>query len=334
MVRVTKTVRRSRSEGERPACRGVAVRVCSAVVDLLKEISMRVPESRLFSGLCVPAALFLRAVAVIGAGEGDNVPEARFRGPATYDFGVTNVKWEAGTEDYSWVTFDLSWSFSWRAKWVEPAKTSATGKDMEVENWDAAWVFVKFLPEKDSEEAKERNHWLHATLDADSSHHVMPAGATNTVKLSDDSARGMGVFIHRDAIGHGVNDWKGIKLRWVHPPSLGSSGVTSGANFDPAKAAVAVHAIAMVYVPEGPFRAGVAAKSGYSPFSDGPDVPITRYDGEQAFDKIPQTLRKIIEATTSKDGGPYLQWDAAPVWSHLTDGGFFFASIAFALIRD
>ena len=52
---------------------------------------------------------------------------ARFRGAPTYDLAVTNVKWEAGTKDYSYVTFDLSWGHSWRAKWVEPAATSVTG---------------------------------------------------------------------------------------------------------------------------------------------------------------------------------------------------------------
>jgi formylglycine-generating enzyme required for sulfatase activity len=199
-----------------------------------------------------------------------NDPAARFRGAPTYDFGVTNVKWEAATPEYSYVTFDLSWSFSWRAKWTESAKTSATGKDMEVENWDAAWVFVKFLPEKESDEAKERNHWLHATLDKDPASHMMPTGATNSVKLSDDGTRGMGVFIHRDAVGNGRNDWKGIKLRWNH-----------GANkVDPAKAAVNVHALAMVYVPAGPFKVGSGSPSGiYAKFADGPDMPVVNVMG-------------------------------------------------------
>jgi formylglycine-generating enzyme required for sulfatase activity len=249
---------------------------------------------------------------VIHGALANNDPDARFRGAPTYDLAVTNVTWEAATPEYSWVTFDLSWGHSWRAKWVEPAKTSVTGKDMEVESWDAAWVFVKFLPEKDSKESIERNHWLHATLDKDSTSHMMPAGATNTVKLSDDGARGMGLFIYRDAVGHGRNDWKGIKLRWFH----GADKV------DPAKAAIRVHPIAMVYVPEGPFKVGAVNKSGYSPFADGPDVPITRYDGENSFNSIPEGLRKIIETTTSKDGGPYLQWDPAPSNSRLTDGGW------------
>ena len=117
--------------------------------------------------------LGLAWLAMAPAVKADVNADARFHGAPTYDFGVTNVKWEAGTKDYSFVTFDLSWSFSWRQKWTEPAKTSVTGKDIEVENWDAAWVFVKFLPEKDSKESIERNHWQHATLDKSAANHVM-----------------------------------------------------------------------------------------------------------------------------------------------------------------
>ena len=219
----------------------------------------------------VMATLWLAGAAgVLAAGvlaAGDNDPAARFRGPLTYAFGVTNVKWEAATPEYSYVIFDLHWSYSWRAKWTEPAKMSATGQDMEVENWDAAWVFVKFLADKDSTEARERNYWLHASLDKDSANHVMPAGATNSVKLSDDGSRGLGVFIYRDAAGSGVNDWKGLKLRWNHP-----------AKVDPAKAGVRVFALPMVYVPRGPFKVGSGSKSAFTKFGDGPTFPMTRQD--------------------------------------------------------
>ena len=121
----------------------------------------------------------------LGAG-GANDPAARFHGAPTYDLMVTNVSWQVVNKDYTEVTFDLSWSFSWRAKWTETADKNVTGKPLEVENWDAAWVFVKFLPEKDSKESIESNYWRHATLDTDPSHHVMPAGATNTVGTTDD----------------------------------------------------------------------------------------------------------------------------------------------------
>ena len=218
----------------------------------------------------LPVAVSIVALALTAVFGEDNDPAARFRGAPTYDFGVTNARWEAGTKDYSYVSFDLSWSYSWRAKWTEPADTSCTGQDIEVENWDAAWVFVKFLPDKDSQEAIERNHWRHATLAADPAAHVMPAGATNSVKLSDDGSQCMGVFIYRDAPGHGVNDWKGIKLRWLH----------DGGKVDPAKAAIQVHAIAMVYIPTGPFMVGFNGASSVMPYADGPDFPVVQHDGK------------------------------------------------------
>jgi len=196
----------------------------------------------------------------------DDDAAARFKGAPTYDLAVTNVKWEAATKDYSYVTFDLSWSWSWRAKWVEPAATSCTGKDIEVENWDAAWVFLKFLPNKDSKESIERNHWQHASLDTDGSHHVMPAGATNTVGVTIGGDRGLGVYIHRAAIGHGANNFKGVKLRWLH----GTDKV------DPTQAAIKAHVVAMIYVPEGPFRVGCGADPGFPPFTDGPTVPVAK----------------------------------------------------------
>jgi hypothetical protein len=203
-----------------------------------------------------------------------NDPAARFRGAPTYDLLVTNVSWKVVNKDYTEVTFDLSWSFSWRAKWTELADKNVTGKHLEVENWDAAWVFVKFLPEKDSTESIESNRWQHATLDTDSSHHVMPAGATNTVGTTDDGSRGLGVFIYRDAIGHGRNDWKGIKLRWLH-------AADPAGKFDPAKAAVKVHTIAMVYVPEGAFKVGSGAKTRIAPFPDGITLPVLHNEDEE-----------------------------------------------------
>ncbi len=252
--------------------------------------------------LTIPALLLVSASAVLA----ENDPAARFRGAPTYDLAVTNVKWEAATKDYSYVTFDLSWSFSWRAKWTEPAEKNVTGKPLEVENWDAAWVFVKFLPEKDSKKSIERNHWRHATLSTDPAHHVMPPGATNTVGLTDDGTRGLGVFIYGDALGHGANDFRGVKLRWLH----GRDKV------DPAKAAIRVHPIAMIYVPEGPFKVGSGADSGIAKFPDGPDRPVTRYDGEQTANAETGSL-----ADGSWKGGPVVPFLVDDEWNRPASEG-------------
>ncbi|MBM4149778.1 MAG: hypothetical protein FJ224_12175, partial [Lentisphaerae bacterium] len=63
---------------------------------------------RLAAGL----ALLLGASSLVA----DDHAAVRFKGAPTYDLAVTNVKWESATKDYSYVTFDLSWSWSWRAK--------------------------------------------------------------------------------------------------------------------------------------------------------------------------------------------------------------------------
>jgi len=66
----------------------------------------------------LPAAVLLAAVVLtpgfaLGgenpAKAGADAPTARFRGKAD-DLVITNQKWEPGTKEYSFVTFDLSWS--------------------------------------------------------------------------------------------------------------------------------------------------------------------------------------------------------------------------------
>jgi hypothetical protein len=231
-----------------------------------------------------------------------NDPNARFRGIPPGDLAAANVRWEPAAKEHSYVTFDLSWSHSWRAAWTEPAESSVTGRDLRVESWDAAWVFVKSLPEKDSRKSIERNHWQHATLAADAAHHVIPAGATNAVGLTDDPStglgaggrRGIGVFVYRDAIGHGHNDFKGVKLRWLH----GADKV------DPSKAAVQVHTLAMVYVPEGPFKAGSGIRVPIDRFPDGPRRPVV---GGPLPGKTPEWPRGCFGEFTDgawRGGGP------------------------------
>ena len=136
----------------------------------------------------------------------------------------------------------------------------------------------------------------------------MPAGATNTVGTTDDGARGIGVFIYRDAIGHGANNFKGVKLRWQH----GADKV------DPTKAAVKVHPIAMVYVPEGPCKVGSGYPTGINRFSDGPDMPLNRHDWEAAM-KLPdgswtkQDWGSLTEG--SWRGGPSIPFLVDAEWS-------------------
>ena len=132
---------------------------------------------------------------------------------------VTNVRLESGGPGKDFVTFDLAWKDSWRAAWTEPADKNVTGKPLEVESWDAVWVFVKFrMPGATEDE--------HATLAAEKGDHTVPDGAALEVGLDDDGERGLGVFIYRNAAGHGPSDFRNVKLRWTHPgrPELRGCG--------------------------------------------------------------------------------------------------------------
>ncbi len=157
---------------------------------------------------------------------------------------VANVTLVSASPTESIVQFDIAWDNSWR--------TVLKADDASTENWDAAWVFVDYHLKEQS------GAWRRATLAKDG--HQAPADATIAVGTSgaDDAAFGAGVFIHRSAVGEaGPNDWKGVKLRWLHPPSDESSGAAgeTGA-IDTNTTIPEVTAIEMVYVPQGAFWAG------------------------------------------------------------------------------
>jgi formylglycine-generating enzyme required for sulfatase activity len=106
------------------------------------------------------------------------------------------------------------------------------------------WIFVKFR--------RNQGNWQHASL-MDSGH-IMPDGSTISIGLEDPSAAfdigtnpGVGAFVYKSAPGFGSNTFNGIRLRW----SFGQDGVEVGDRID-----LQVHAIHMVYVPEGSFYAG------------------------------------------------------------------------------
>ncbi len=138
----------------------------------------------------------------------DGHAEARFLGSGQADpIRITNVKC-LPVDAKGAVTFDLAWDHSWRAAWEAPEEQHGGKSTLKLENWDAAWVFVKFRkPGADG--------WSHATLSANDSDHSAPAGSKLDIGLSDDGKRGLGVFVYRNAPGSGPNDWKGVKLRWL-----------------------------------------------------------------------------------------------------------------------
>jgi len=133
------------------------------------------------------------------------------------------------------VNFDISWNNSWRS----------TGSGAPApNNWDAAWVFVKYR--------KNGGDWAHATLN--DTGHTVPSGASLDVGLVDTGASfnvstnpGAGVFIYRSTDGTGTFSKTGFSLIW----KFAQDGVLTTDTVD-----IRVYAVEMVYVPDGAFFVG------------------------------------------------------------------------------
>jgi formylglycine-generating enzyme required for sulfatase activity len=136
-------------------------------------------------------------------------------------------------EGYALVTFDLSWENSWRV-------TAAPN------NWDAAWVFVKYRV--------SGGDWQHAWL-----HGGGHSGGTGTasvleVGLKDDKLAfdastnpGIGVLVYRSSDGTGTFSATGVQFRW----NYGEQGLAGSDVVE-----VKVFAVEMVLVRGGSFWVG------------------------------------------------------------------------------
>ena len=141
------------------------------------------------------------------------------------------------------ITFDATWTNSWRS----------TGSGAPApNNWDAAWIFVKFR--------KNGGDWAHASLN-DTGHSTgSGTAATIAVGYPDTSSAfniatnpGVGVFLYRSGDGVGTFSTTGTSLSW----NYSQDGVTGSDTVE-----IRVFAIEMVYIPQGDFFAGDNATSG------------------------------------------------------------------------
>jgi len=148
------------------------------------------------------------------------------------------------TLKYTMVQFNISWENSWRST------------DLE-NNWDAAWIFVKFR-------IKPGSVWNHASLNNDG--HMAPAGSVIEVgfpvinePFNAKTNPAVGVFLYRSEANTGTGDvnYTGVQLRW----NYGIDGLDERDSIE-----VSVFAIEMVYIPEGPFYVG----DGVDPGSNSP----------------------------------------------------------------
>lgn len=150
---------------------------------------------------------------------------------------VPNVTVGALSGGSTSVTFDLTWSGSWRS--TQPGAPAPN-------NWDAAWVFVKFR--------KNGGAWAHASLN--NTGHSTGSGtpASLAVGYADTSSvfniatnPGVGAFIYRSGDGTGTFSVTGASLSW----NYAQDGVSDSDTVD-----VRVFGIEMVYAPQGAFFAG------------------------------------------------------------------------------
>ncbi|MDA1085795.1 MAG: SUMF1/EgtB/PvdO family nonheme iron enzyme [Verrucomicrobia bacterium] len=251
-------------------------------------------------------ALLLMCCSTVRA---QNDPDARFRGTGKADLiRISKATCEpSGVKGAGVIAFDIAWDHSWRAAWDVGEEQHEASGTLSLENWDAAWVFVKVRRPGTA-------GWSQATLSNDRAHHTVPAGAALDLAPSSDGKRGAGVFIYRDAAGHGANNWKGVTLRWMHAADgvpdlnkvmlsndkltrwLAGAGIMpdldktfpadDGLGLDDSFSSedgldgllqgedgveIQVHAIMMVYVPQSPFWAGDGAT---------PDLPQSAFWAE------------------------------------------------------
>lgn len=135
-------------------------------------------------------------------------------------------------EDYTMVRFDISWDNSWRTSTLE-------------NNWDAAWIFVKYRKKADTD-------WSHAYMN--DAGHTTPTGGTITPGLVTPGSPfnattnpAVGAFLYRNSDGIGNVNFSGAELRWNY-------GVNGLADYDSVE--VCVFALEMVYIPQGAFYLG------------------------------------------------------------------------------
>lgn len=150
---------------------------------------------------------------------------------------ITNIQVGALSGGSTSITFDITWSNSWRS--TDPGAPAPN-------NWDAAWVFVKFR--------KNGGNWTHASLN--DTGHATGSGTAATIAVGypDTSSAfniatnpGVGVFIYRSGDGTGTFTNTGASLSW----NYSQDGVTGSDTVD-----VRMFGIEMVYVPDGAFFAG------------------------------------------------------------------------------
>ena len=136
------------------------------------------------------------------------------------------------------ITFDVGWNDSWRGVLQEDG--------YDIENWDAAWIFVKVRASRGT----GIREWRHAAIE--------PAGTTVGEYQVQGVADRRGVFVFQnpqqdcelERRGQGAcwgkAEFDDVRVRW-----MAGRAEASAERFD-----LWVHGLEMVFVPTGPFQVG------------------------------------------------------------------------------
>jgi hypothetical protein len=201
---------------------------------------METKNNTYLKGFFLKMAMGFIFIVVANSGKANNI--------AVSGVTLTGQNTSAGVNNaanFTYIEFDLTWDNSWR--------TSSSPN-----NWDAAWVFVKYRTVGSSV-------WNHVML-APSGHNSSGTGTGYSVRtgLVDESNNhnastnpAMGAFIYRSANGTGTFSVADIRLKWFYR----DNGVGDNDILD-----VDVYAIEMVNVPQGAFWLGDNGNSSRSQF--------------------------------------------------------------------
>ncbi|NBV14817.1 MAG: hypothetical protein EBS07_12250, partial [Sphingobacteriia bacterium] len=149
--------------------------------------------------------------------------------------------------NFTFIEFDLSWQNSWRM----PASSG-------LNNWDGAWVFVKFRKSVNG----VFGPWEHARLSQ--SGHLTGSGTPAIINAelqnpfvayNSTTNPVLGVFIYRSGIGSGSFTQNLLNLKWNYRNNnINDNDIVE----------VKVFAVEMVYIPGGPFDLGDGVVSNLS----------------------------------------------------------------------
>jgi len=183
------------------------------------------------------------------------------------DVRIENVKIAAHDAKSATVTFDVSWTNSWRHGSFH----------------DAVWVFFKARVDKKSD-------WQHVRLAADKvlnpTGHGRGKGTPLELIVPDGEDGLVGMFVRRASDGKGAVKARDVTAVWDFT-------ATKGVKEDVTNLRITAFGIEMVYVAAGPFSLGSSGKD------------LNRFYRYARDDRdAPQYRRQVLQAVVTDDEGP------------------------------